>query len=178
MQLAHESDLQDSVEQKAVGNTTRYAVTESFGRIAHRTAIARNSTNEADKLLRDKSQARALRALAAGGFGNANAAKAALPMRPIAFASGDSPLLYKTAGMRDLIAVAARWVSTAVWRYVDAWRRRQQVRATYLALCKLDARMLLDIGLHRSEVLSIAAEVGGEVEATRVHSMNNSVWRS
>lgn len=171
MHLALESGLQDFVEQKPVGYTTGYAATESFGRIVRRTALARNSTNEADKLLRDESQARAPRALAAGGFGNA---AAALPARPITFGPGDNPLHCKPAGMSDLVAVAARWVSGAVRRYVDAWRWHRRARATYLALRDLDARTLRDLGLHRSEILSVAREVGGEVDATRVLSMNGS----
>jgi uncharacterized protein YjiS (DUF1127 family) len=49
-------------------------------------------------------------------------------------------------------------------------KQRQQARATYLALRGLDARTLHDIGLHRSEILSVALELGGAFQATRVHS--------
>lgn len=164
----------------------RKTATESFGRIGRCIASATpvllaaglRSANEADISSRVEFEAMALRARAANGFGDADAAMVALPARPIVFAPGDSPFLYKTAGMRDLFAVAARWVSGTVRRYVDAWRRHQQARATYLALRELDAHMLRDLGFQRSEILSIAAEVSGEIEATRVHSLINSVWRS
>ena len=48
--------------------------------------------------------------------------------------------------------------------------QRREARATYLALRDLDARTLHDIGLHRSEILSVALELGGAFEATRVQS--------
>jgi uncharacterized protein YjiS (DUF1127 family) len=91
---------------------------------------------------------------------------------PLAFAPGDSPLLYKTAGMRELIADIAQWVVAVTRPYLVAWRQRRQARETYRALRELDVRTLRDIGLDRSELHSIAAEVSGALEFTRKHAVH------
>jgi uncharacterized protein YjiS (DUF1127 family) len=50
------------------------------------------------------------------------------------------------------------------------WQHRRLQRATHIALAALDARVLRDIGLDRSEIpsLALAAAVGDE---TRIHVM-------
>jgi uncharacterized protein YjiS (DUF1127 family) len=54
--------------------------------------------------------------------------------------------------------VAAAWRGTAATarRVLGAWQRRRQGRATYLALRGLDDRALRDLGMDRSEILSVA----------------------
>ena len=97
----------------------------------------------------------------------------ALPVgASIAFAPGDSPLLYKTAGMRELFADISQWVVAVTRPHLDAWRQRRQARETYRALRELDAHTLRDIGLDRSELRSIAAEVSGALEVTRMHAVH------
>jgi uncharacterized protein YjiS (DUF1127 family) len=90
----------------------------------------------------------------------------------IVFAPGDSPLLHKTSGMRELVADVAQVVAALSRRLSGTWRQRQQAWATYRALRYLDARTLRDIGLDRSELRSIAAEVSGAIEVTRVHAVH------
>jgi uncharacterized protein YjiS (DUF1127 family) len=90
----------------------------------------------------------------------------------IAFAPGDSPLLYKTAGMRELIADISQRVVGVVRPYFGAWRQRRQAWETYKALRELDARTVRDIGLDRSELRSIAAEVSGALDVTRMHAVH------
>lgn len=90
----------------------------------------------------------------------------------IAFAPGDSPLLHKTSGMRELFADIAQVVAAVSRRIYGTWRQRQQAWATYRALRDLDARTLRDIGIDRSELRSIAAEVSGAIEVNRVHAVH------
>jgi uncharacterized protein YjiS (DUF1127 family) len=90
----------------------------------------------------------------------------------IAFAPGDSPLLHKTSGMRELVADIAQAVAAVSRRIYGTWRQRQQAWATYRALRDLDARTLRDIGIDRSELRSIAAEVSGAIEVNRVHAVH------
>jgi uncharacterized protein YjiS (DUF1127 family) len=90
----------------------------------------------------------------------------------IAFAPGDSPLLHKTAGMRELFADISQWVVAVTRPRLDAWRQRRQARETYRALRELDAHTLRDIGLDPSELRSIAAEVSGALEVTRMHAVH------
>jgi uncharacterized protein YjiS (DUF1127 family) len=47
------------------------------------------------------------------------------------------------------------------------YRRRRQEMATQEALEQLDDRVLHDLGFHRSEIRSVAAEATGKAEYTR-----------
>ncbi len=96
----------------------------------------------------------------------------ALPVRAaIAFAPGDSPLIYKTAGMRALAVDITQRVAAVARRYFDVRRQRRLSRATYRSLRGLDARTLHDIGLDRSELRSVSAEIAGEADRTRMQAL-------
>ena len=49
-----------------------------------------------------------------------------------------------------------------------AWRRQSEARQAHLALRELDAHTLRDLGLDRSELGSLVAEIGGQAGPTRV----------
>ena len=51
-------------------------------------------------------------------------------------------------------------------RFVAAWRRQRLHRATVEALGALDDRTLHDLGVHRSEIGGVAAEIAGSAETT------------
>lgn len=51
------------------------------------------------------------------------------------------------------------------------WREWRQVRQTYQALSGLDARTLRDIGVGDQEIGSIAAELAGRAERTRMQAL-------
>jgi uncharacterized protein YjiS (DUF1127 family) len=53
--------------------------------------------------------------------------------------------------------------------YAD-WRRRSRARAVQVALSKLDARTLHDLGFEPSEISSVAAELSGNAELTRLRT--------
>ena len=59
----------------------------------------------------------------------------------------------------------------ALQQFFATWKRRRLARQTLLALHKLDARTLRDLGFDRSELLSVAAEVSGDAEVTRARLM-------
>lgn len=63
-----------------------------------------------------------------------------------------------------------KWCSEAVLRMVAAERRRARIRETVMRLEQLDARALRDIGLHPSEIRSLAGEIAGLADVTRVQS--------
>ena len=70
----------------------------------------------------------------------------------------------------DIAALIWRPVAQRLRHLLKQAQQRRDARATYLALRDLDARTLHDIGLHRSEILSVALELAGAFEATRVQS--------
>ena len=52
----------------------------------------------------------------------------------------------------------------------ESWRRSRLRRATAQTLHSLDDRSLHDLGLHRSEIGGLAAEIGGQAEVSYVHA--------
>ncbi len=183
------------------------AATESFGRIARSTASAtpvllapaRRSANESDIASRELRDARARRALTASGFGDAavdgdgngitparrDPHESAIVVAPV----GETPAV-PSAMQLEAAARAERSrllgdIAAQIWRPVAQRLRsllkqvqqRRDARATYLALRGLDARTLHDIGLHRSEIMSVALELSGAFQATRVQSTRTSHGR-
>jgi hypothetical protein len=59
-------------------------------------------------------------------------------------------------------------------------RRRRDAAARDLraALCALDDRMLRDLGFHRDEIASVAAEMHGHANPTRVRTMRDGLGPS
>lgn len=61
----------------------------------------------------------------------------------------------RTAGFGDGVRLVA-WVGRAAAKVWMAWYRRRVVARTIHALWELDDRALHDIGVHRSEITSVA----------------------
>jgi uncharacterized protein YjiS (DUF1127 family) len=117
--------------------------------------------------MRDEAQAQALRTFAGTGFGDA----AMCRTQPHVLL--DSVQLYHLARehrsykLREIVKAMLQAVGGFVRQMVTRWNRRQRARATYLALRDLDSRILRDLGFHRSELMSVAAEAAGIANYTR-----------
>jgi uncharacterized protein YjiS (DUF1127 family) len=71
--------------------------------------------------------------------------------------------------MAALLHAAGRTVREWFRGVVERYQRRRQSRSIYHALRALDDRTLRDLGFHRCEIGSVAAEAAGEAELTRMH---------
>jgi uncharacterized protein YjiS (DUF1127 family) len=122
-----------------------------------------HSTSE----MRDEAQAQTLRTFAGNGFGDV----AIGSTQPHVLL--DSVELYHLARehrsyqLREIVNAALQAVGDFVRQMITRWKRQQQARATYLALRGLDSHILRDLGFHRSELLSVAAEAVGHADSTR-----------
>ena len=66
--------------------------------------------------------------------------------------------------------VAAGTFARFAAELIGAWRRNSLRRATVQTLHALDDRTLHDLGFHRSEIGGLAAEIGGQAEASYIRA--------
>lgn len=72
------------------------------------------------------------------------------------------------------VSQALRAIRAAVGRLQAGIERRRRAGATYAALHELDARALRDIGLDRSEIPSVVAEIYAAVRPnTRIRALRS-----
>lgn len=118
--------------------------------------------------LRTESEATALRVFAGNGFGDA---AIGITERQVLLTSVELERLAKAHRSRVIRHIgrrALRGVGGFARRVITQWKHRQYARATYAALRGLDSRVLRDLGFHRSELMSIAAEMAGAADSTRL----------
>jgi uncharacterized protein YjiS (DUF1127 family) len=116
--------------------------------------------------MRDEAQAQALRTFAGNGFGDAAIGRT----QPHVLLSSDLYHLaraHRSYYLRKIIKATVRAAAAVVRRLASRWKHQQRARATYAALRSLDARTLRDLGFHRSELMSVAAEFAGMADSTR-----------
>ena len=111
--------------------------------------------------------AQALRTFAANGFGDAPIGRTAPHSLLDSIELYHQARTYRSYQLREIVRAMLQAVGDLVRRRVDRFKRQQHARATYLALSKLDARTLRDLGFHRSELMSVTAELVGAADATR-----------
>ncbi len=70
-----------------------------------------------------------------------------------------------------IFSSASRAIADVVRRVVAQRRQRERADAIYSTLHALDARTLRDLGLHRSEIGSVAAELTAQADSTRRQSV-------
>ena len=74
----------------------------------------------------------------------------------------------RTVYVHGLVSRFGRWMARSLRRLAAFLMRRRQATVTRFALDALDDRTLHDLGFHRTEIGSIAAEATGQAERTRV----------
>ena len=117
--------------------------------------------------LRSESEASALRVFAGNGFGDAAISPTELQRL---FSSGELYHLaraHRSYQLREILGATLQAIGDLGRRVITRWKHRQHARATYAALRALDPRILRDLGFHRSELMSVAAEIAGVAESTR-----------
>ena len=117
--------------------------------------------------LRSESDALALRVFAGNGFGDAAVGRTELQLL---LSSGELYHLaraHRSYRLREMVSAALEAIGDFGRRVIVRWKHRQQAGATFAALRELDPRILRDLGFHRSELMSVSAEVAGIAESTR-----------
>lgn len=113
----------------------------------------------------------ARRTTAASGFGDAQVEAQVMPQGRDAYQGMVEARAARSARLAGLVAALIAAVSVTGHRLHASWSRARAARATYLALRDLDSHTLHDLGLDRSEMRSVAAEIAGESERTRVQAL-------
>jgi uncharacterized protein YjiS (DUF1127 family) len=78
---------------------------------------------------------------------------------------------YYPSRLPEFFEATLRALGDWVRRIVARSKRRAQARATRRALSSLDAHALRDLGFDRSEITSVAAEIAGDADPTRVSTL-------
>lgn len=104
-------------------------------------------------------------AAAANGFGDVAAAPPSSPALRQAARAHRSWLL------GSLIVTAFAALAATARRALERYRMHRHAQATCDALQYLDDRALHDLGFTRDEIRSVASELSGETEASRVRAM-------
>ena len=115
---------------------------------------------------RGECEASALRVFAGNGFGDASIGRT----EPHVVLSSDLYHLaraHRSYQLREIAKATVRAAGDVVRRMAAQWKHQQRARATYAALRSLDACVLRDLGFHRSELMSVAAEGAGMADSTR-----------
>ena len=117
---------------------------------------------------RNEIDAVALRTFASSGFGDTAIGRAQPHSVLDSIELYHQARIYRSYKLREIVKAMLQAVVDFVRPIVARWKRQQHARATYLALRALDSHTLRDLGFHRSELMSVAAEVAGRAETTRV----------
>ena len=114
---------------------------------------------------------RARHALAANGFGDAASTDtASSPRLAASIQPRQTARAHRSRTLGKLIVAAIRAAAASVRRAHARYRQRREIDAICDSLRQLDDRTLRDLGFHRGELGSIAAELTRGAEGTRVRT--------
>ena len=113
-------------------------------------------------------------ALAANGFGDAATTETASSARPSSYQLHQAARAHRSFTLGEIIVAAIQAAGAIARRAHARHRQRRQARVAYDLLRQLDDRTLRDLGFDRSEIASVAAELTGEAEYTRVRALLTS----
>lgn len=112
----------------------------------------------------------ARRVFAANGFGDADAALVKLPARASSVELARLAIEHNSHKLAEIVVALGAAAVAALRGAIARWKQRRSMRETMRALAELDARTLRDIGLDRGEAASVAAEIAGLTDASRVRA--------
>jgi len=175
MRKSIELDSVPAVEEVA----TRVVIAPSDASlvILRRTDPGNDATYE-DPAISD-TEAWARHALAANGFGDgAEVGDDAIPdaasARPTNYELYHAARTHRSFTLGEIIVALMQAFAAIARQALARHAQRQQAKSTCDALRQLDDRTLRDLGFHRSEIRSLAAELTGETECTRVRTTSKS----
>lgn len=96
------------------------------------------------------------------------AAKTAPSTRPTSYDLYHAARARRSLVLGDLVVSMIRSLGSIARRARARYRQRREARELYDALRHLDDHLLRDLGFHRCEIASVAQEVTGATERTRV----------
>jgi len=131
----------------------------------------------------DDAESLAPHALAANGYGDVAITDTAASARPTSYELYHAARAHGAFVLGGIIVAAIRAAAAIARRAYARHRQRRQARVTYDVLWQLDDRTLRDLGFDRSEIRSVAAELTGEAEYTRLRALavaarSNGAWRN
>ena len=133
--------------------------------------VRRESTGNDPAISEDDAEPWAPHALAANGYGDLAITDTAAPARPTSYELYHAARAHRAFVLGGIIVAAIRAAAAIARRAHARYQRRRHTGAIYDALRQLDDRTLRDVGFDRSEIASVAAEVTGEAEPTRVRAL-------
>jgi uncharacterized protein YjiS (DUF1127 family) len=139
--------------------------------ILWRGSAGNDATCEDPAISKDEVEASAQHPLAADGFGDGASTDTASFARPTSYQLHQAARAHRSFILGEIIVAAIRAAGAIARRAHARHRQRRQARATYAALQQLDDRSLRDLGFDRSEIRSVAAELTGEAEYSRVRAL-------
>jgi uncharacterized protein YjiS (DUF1127 family) len=133
--------------------------------------VSRPAVNDADYSGAAELDVWARRAFAANGFGDAAVGESAVGSARSAMELRTAAHLQRSATFWAICAAISGAIVAALHGVARRWRQKRELRRTYEALSGLDARTLKDLGFGDHEVSSIAAELAGRAERTRIQAL-------